>query len=76
MTLVDARSSKDGKTVAGFVPVMVPPKGTLALGPTARELGNTPYLAYVNDYGGRPLMPFTCTGSTCQVNVQASASTQ
>lgn len=76
VTLVDARSSKDGKTVAGFVPVMVPPKGTLALGPTARELGNTPYLAYVNDYGGRPLMPFTCTGSTCQVNVQASASTQ
>ncbi|ANF84538.1 fimbria/pilus periplasmic chaperone [Pseudomonas sp. M5A4_2d] len=73
VTLVDARDSKDGKTVPGFVPVMVPPKGTLQLGPTATALGTAPYLAYVNDYGGRPLLAFTCSGQTCKVNVQASA---
>ncbi|AZE90389.1 fimbria/pilus periplasmic chaperone [Pseudomonas orientalis] len=71
VTLVDARNSKDGKTVPGFVPLMVPPKGTLVLGPTAKAMGTTPYLAYVNDYGGRPLLAFTCTGDTCAVNPQA-----
>lgn len=73
VSLVDARSSKDGKTVAGFEPVMIPPKGTLALGPTAKALGQAPYLAYVNDYGGRPLLAFTCSGETCTVNAQVSS---
>jgi len=72
VTLVDARSTKDGKTVPGFEPLMVPPKGALTLGPTAKELGTTPHLAYVNDYGGRPLLAFTCTGSTCTVSAQVS----
>ena len=72
VTLVDARSSKDGKTVPGFEPLMVPPKGMLTLGPTAKELGTTPHLAYVNDYGGRPLLAFTCTGSGCTVSAQVS----
>lgn len=73
VTLVDARSSKDGKTVEGFAPLMIAPKEALTLGPSAKALGSTPYLAYVNDYGGRPLLAFTCTGDTCNVNVQASS---
>ncbi|WP_447892928.1 fimbria/pilus periplasmic chaperone [Pseudomonas marginalis] len=73
VSLVDARSSKNGKTVAGFEPLMVPPKGTRPLGPTAKALGDTPYLAYVDDFGGRPLMAFTCREQMCAVNVQASA---
>ncbi|NVZ96301.1 fimbria/pilus periplasmic chaperone [Pseudomonas sp. D6002] len=76
VTLVDARSSKDGKTIPGFEPVMVPPKGTQALGPIAKELGTTPYLSYVNDYGGRPLLAFTCSGETCKVNTQLSVANQ
>jgi chaperone protein PapD len=76
VTLVDARSSKEGKTVEGFEPVMVPPRGALVLGPTAKSFGNTPYLAYVNDYGGRPLMAFTCSGETCKVNTQLSVANQ
>lgn len=71
VTLVDARSSKDGKTVPGFAPLMVPPKGAMTLGPTATALGATPHLTYVNDYGGRPLLVFTCSSGTCNVNVQA-----
>ena len=72
VTLVDARSTRDGKTVPGFEPLMVPPKGSLTLGPTAKVLGTSPYLAYVNDYGGRPLLAFTCSGETCKVNLQAA----
>ncbi|CRM73708.1 fimbria/pilus periplasmic chaperone [Pseudomonas sp. 58 R 3] len=73
VTLVDARSSKEGKTVEGFAPLMIAPKESLTLGPSAKALGSAPYLAYVNDYGGRPLLAFTCTGDTCNVNVQASS---
>ncbi|WLH83049.1 fimbria/pilus periplasmic chaperone [Pseudomonas sp. FP2338] len=73
VTLVDARSSKEGKTLEGFAPLMIPPKEGLTLGPSAKALGTAPYLAYVNDYGGRPLLAFTCTGDTCSVNVQASS---
>ncbi|MEB0205517.1 fimbria/pilus periplasmic chaperone [Pseudomonas sp. CCC3.1] len=72
ITLVDARSSKEAKTAAGFEPLMVSPKGSLTLGPSATALGITPYLTYVNDYGGRPTLVFDCTGSTCKVNPQAS----
>ncbi len=76
VTLVDARSSKEGKTLAGFEPVMVPPKGSLTLGPTARDLGTSPYLTYVNDYGGRPRLAFTCRGDTCNVSSQAAPSNE
>ncbi|WLH76773.1 MULTISPECIES: fimbria/pilus periplasmic chaperone [unclassified Pseudomonas] len=72
VTLVDARTTKDGKTVPGFEPLMIPPKGSMTLGPTAKSLGTTPHLAYVNDYGGRPLMAFTCAGNTCKVDAQAA----
>lgn len=72
VSLVDARSSKDGKTVPGFEPLMISPKGTQTLGPTAKALGDAPYLAYVNDYGGRPLLAFTCSGGVCKVNSHIS----
>ena len=26
---------------------------------------NTPYLSYINDYGGRPVLSFICNGSRC-----------
>lgn len=71
VTLVDARSIKDGKTVKDFSPLMVPPKSALPLGPSATALGTTPYLTYVNDYGGRPVMAFTCSGNSCKVNLDA-----
>ena len=73
VTLVDARNSKDGTTAANFEPLMVPPKGALTLGPTATALGSTPYLTYINDYGGRPTLAFTCAGNECSVDVKASS---
>ncbi|EOV8252625.1 molecular chaperone, partial [Escherichia coli] len=26
---------------------------------------STPYLSYINDYGGRPVLQFSCAGSRC-----------
>lgn len=73
ITLIDVRSSKEGKTSPGFEPLMVPPKGTLKLGVSAAALGSKPWLTYVNDYGGRPALAFSCTGNTCKVDANASA---
>ena len=73
ITLVDARSARDAKTAADFEPLMVPPKGSLKLGPSAAALGATPYLTYVNDYGGRPTLAFSCSGNDCKVDLNASA---
>lgn len=72
ITLIDARSSKKGKTSPGFEPLMVPPKGTLKLGVSAAALGSKPWLTYVNDYGGRPALAFSCTGNTCKVDANVS----
>lgn len=71
ITLIDARPGKDAKTAPGFEPLMVPPKSALKLAPTVAALGTTPYLTYVNDYGGRPVLAFKCSGTTCKVDPSA-----
>lgn len=76
ITLIDARSGKDATTAPGFEPLMVPPKGALKLAPTVAALGTTPYLTYVNDYGGRPTLSFTCSDTTCKVDPSASPDNQ
>lgn len=67
VTIVDALTGLQGKSLDGFTPLMVAPKsqGTLSLSATA--LGNTPVLTYINDYGGRPQLQFSCQGTQCSV---------
>lgn len=67
VTLVDAGSSVKGSGVAGFEPLMVPPKGQAVLSVSANALGASPVLTYINDYGGRPQLVFRCNGGACQV---------
>lgn len=67
VTLVDAATKKDGAGIKNFEPMMVPPKGSLPLTVSAAEAGNSPVLTYVNDYGGRPQLSFSCSGNTCTV---------
>lgn len=66
VTLVDAGSSKNGG-VKSFEPMMVPPKGSLPLSVNAASVGGSPVLTYLNDYGGRPQLSFTCSGTHCKV---------
>jgi P pilus assembly chaperone PapD len=67
VTIVDAVPRKDGKTVTGFEPVMVAPKGSQVIPVSATALGNNPVLTYINDYGGRPPLTFSCQGNQCHV---------
>lgn len=67
VTIVDAATKKGVEGVKGFEPVMVPPKDKLPLTVNASSLGNSPVLTYVNDYGGRPQLSFSCSGTACKV---------
>ncbi|CAM3829658.1 fimbria/pilus periplasmic chaperone [Serratia silvae] len=67
VTIVDAGNNKKGPGVNGFEPLMVPPQGSLPLTVSATAVGSSPVLTYVNDYGGRPQLSFTCSGSICKV---------
>jgi len=74
VTLVDAAARKEAAGVKDFEPLMVPPKGSAPLGVSAAALGSGPVLTYINDYGGRPQLTFTCGGSACQVAPEKSKS--
>ncbi|WP_449567270.1 fimbria/pilus periplasmic chaperone [Lelliottia nimipressuralis] len=68
LTISNASSAAKGKDVSGFKPVMVAPKGSATLPGSASALGNAPVLTYINDYGGRPQLTFSCGGSGCAVS--------
>lgn len=68
VTIVAAAASAKGNAVEGFKPLMVEPKGTVALGAGSTLLGSHPVLTFVNDFGGRPQLNFSCNGSTCAVS--------
>ena len=63
--LIDGRRSQKETSVAGFEPLMIEPHGQAMLKSTASALGSAPVLSYINDYGGRPLLQFSCNGSEC-----------
>lgn len=65
VTLVEGASSVGAKAVSGFEPVMLDPQGQATLKASASALGGSPVLTYINDYGGRPQLKFTCSGSHC-----------
>ncbi|HHQ4308823.1 TPA: fimbria/pilus periplasmic chaperone [Serratia fonticola] len=66
VTLVDGSAQVKGESAKGFEPLMVEPKGQGTLTASASALGNSPVLTYINDYGGRPQLKFSCSGSRCQ----------
>lgn len=65
VTIIDGSNSEKGKSVKGFEPLMIEPKGKGTLKTTVSMLGNSPVLTYVNDYGGRPKLKFLCNGNVC-----------
>ncbi|HAV2136187.1 TPA: fimbria/pilus periplasmic chaperone [Serratia marcescens] len=67
ITIVDAGSKKGGEGVKGFEPFMIAPKSQASLTVGAAALGGSPVLTYINDYGGRPQLIFSCSGTSCKV---------
>lgn len=54
------KEAKEGK----FTAIMLEPKSEQIIKTTKFT---TPYLSYINDYGGRPVLKFTCSGARCEV---------
>ncbi len=73
VTIVDATTKKGVEGVKGFEPLMVPPKDKLPLTVSAAKVGNNPVLTYINDYGGRPQLSFSCNGIACTVVPEKNA---
>lgn len=68
VTLVNASRTSTAAAPKSFKPLMVPPKGQASLGVGEAEIGNNPVLTYINDFGGRPKLVFSCSGSSCKVS--------
>lgn len=64
LTVIGFGSSKSQSEKSAFDVVMLPPKSTHELSSAALA---TPYLTYINDYGGKPTLVFNCQGDTCSV---------
>lgn len=62
ITVIGMGNTKKAAETAPFEAVMVAPKSSEVVR-TAQ--GDTPYLTYINDYGGRPVLPFACEGNVC-----------
>ncbi|EOV8484585.1 fimbria/pilus periplasmic chaperone [Klebsiella aerogenes] len=67
VTIIDADSKKGGPGIKDFKPLMIPPNQSLPLTVNAKSVGINPVLTYVNDYGGRPLLSFSCKDNSCTV---------
>ncbi|CUW22150.1 Chaperone protein PapD precursor [Serratia grimesii] len=65
VTLVDGGRSVNGPGASDFEPLMVAPKSSGLLNVGVAALGGSPVLTYVNDYGGRPQLQFSCNGEHC-----------
>lgn len=65
VTIINASKSVKAPASKDFKPLMIPPKGQMPLG--ASDVGTAPVLTYINDFGGRPKLVFSCSGSTCNV---------
>lgn len=65
---VSAISPTNGKeSFAGFEPFMVAPLSELPLKFKANQMGTKPYITYIDDYGSKQVMPFSCVNATCEI---------
>ncbi|HGM5493181.1 TPA: fimbria/pilus periplasmic chaperone [Serratia fonticola] len=63
ITVIGIKGSADGKVADDFNPVMVAPKSSAEM---KSATFTSPTLIFINDYGGRPELSFSCGGERCQ----------
>lgn len=65
----NASTQKNGTPATGFSPLVMEPKTSAAL---KVNMSSVPVLTYINDYGARLPLFFTCSGNSCQVDAEQS----
>ncbi|MEO3990394.1 fimbria/pilus periplasmic chaperone [Pseudocitrobacter cyperus] len=63
-----ASPTVSGKSIEKFTALVLAPNSSQMMNIDASELGSSPVLTYVNDYGGRLPLVFRCSGTTCVVD--------
>lgn len=63
-------SSNNAASNNDFKSVMIAPKSSEIVEMSAAKLGAQPVLTYINDWGGRPKLIFSCSGNACKVTEQ------
>lgn len=64
ITVIGLAGSKEQSVKGEFKSVMIAPKSSVKV---AVPHYTTPYLTYINDYGGRPTLAFSCSAAQCTV---------
>lgn len=72
VVISNASTQVDGAAATGFTPLVIEPQSALPLTVKAAELGHSPVLTYVNDYGARLALVFECSNDRCTVNKEKS----
>lgn len=67
VTVANIATGVNMNPVKGFTPMMIPPKSSALLGKDVSRLGSKPVMTYINDYGGRPKLVFSCSTDNCIV---------
>ncbi|HEM8865913.1 TPA: fimbria/pilus periplasmic chaperone [Providencia stuartii] len=67
VTIIGAAATANAPITKQFDAVMVAPFGEHALGVSSAQLGSSPVLTYINDYGGRLKLHFKCQSNQCVV---------
>lgn len=62
VTVIGLGGSEKQATEGEFEAVMLAPKSTQMV---KSGTYGTPFLSYINDYGGRPVLQFSCSGDRC-----------
>ncbi|WP_426099338.1 fimbria/pilus periplasmic chaperone [Providencia sp. PROV200] len=66
VTIINA-GAHENTNAKEFNPIMITPFSENNIGMTKEQLGNTPVITYINDYGGRPKLTFDCKNTICTV---------
>lgn len=62
LTIIGIGNDKKSAENSQFTTVMIAPKSTHDIATGALS---TPHVTYINDYGGKPSISFSCSGNTC-----------
>ncbi|WP_420809812.1 molecular chaperone, partial [Entomohabitans teleogrylli] len=69
MTVIGITAAPGQAVAQGFQTVMVAPKSS-AMVKSAQFA--TPHVTTINDFGGKPTLPFRCNGDVCRAEVPKS----
>lgn len=62
MTVIAITGAKNQRVDKDFTPAMISPKSSLFF---KSKIHSTPWITTIDDFGGKPVVSFTCAGATC-----------